>query len=230
MSMMVQSGRFGGGAPSGPTVVYQGTNAVGDAGGTHTYTNAPIGTAAADRLVIVAIAARRNAAGVRTVTGVTIGGNAATINVQTNVTGVSSGITVAIASLVVAAGTDATVVVTYSAGLSQSFISVYTVTGLNSTTATNSASATGNEAASSTLDITGPGIVVASFAGADGTLGDMTMVGVNEDYDQTSPASGTATFMRGGAGSVSGLSTQTNRTISVSSTANIEALAATSWT
>ncbi|TIX28936.1 hypothetical protein [Mesorhizobium sp.] len=217
-------------APTGPIPVYQGT-AEGNTGTICTYTNAPIGAASATRLVVAVVQVRRNANAVRTITGVTIGGNAASILVQTNVVdGVSSGITVGIASLVVASGTTATVVATFSGLGNNSAVSVYTIDGLLSNTATDTASATGNDASGSTLDVNANGLVIAGFAGAGGTLGDMTLTGVNENDDRDVLDVGTSlTHARFAAGSIGNLSSETNRTISVSSTANVEALAAASW-
>ncbi|RUU92814.1 hypothetical protein EOB59_05500 [Mesorhizobium sp. M7A.F.Ca.MR.176.00.0.0] len=215
---------------AGP-VTYQGTNSFGGTHTGNTYTNAPIGPASATRLVVAVVQCRRAANSARTITGVTIGGNSAPILVQTNVVdGVSSGITVGIAALVVPSGTTATVVATFSGAGSQSAVSVYTIDGLASTTATDTASATGNNASSSTLDVNANGVVIAGFAGAGGTLGDMTLVGVTENDDRdVFDAAGTLTHARFAAGSIANLASETNRTISVSSSANIEALAVASW-
>jgi hypothetical protein len=57
----------------------------------------------------------------------------------------------------------------------------------------------------------------------------MTLTGVSENDDRTVNDVGTGTNARFAAGSASGLTTQTNRTIAVSSSANFEGLVAVSW-
>lgn len=96
---------------------------------TYTYTAASIGTASADRYVVVGAIGWSGSTADRTVSSLTIGGVSATA-LQNPLTAITN----AIFGLTVAAGTTADIVVTYSGSVTFSRIYIYTVTGLNSTT------------------------------------------------------------------------------------------------
>lgn len=97
-----------------------------------TFTNADIGTAASDRLVVVLVTYGGNTS---SLSSVTIGGTTATPNVTQNGSGWNG---VGIHSLVVPSGTTANIVVTTGGGIAQDVLNcyVYTITGLVSTTPT----------------------------------------------------------------------------------------------
>lgn len=92
----------------------------------YTFTSVPIGTAAGDRIVVVGIASRENAA--RTISSVTIAGNTATNAVTANDPVAGAGIA-ALYYLAVPSGTTATIVVTFSGGMRRCYINVWAVYG-----------------------------------------------------------------------------------------------------
>ncbi|TIN82656.1 hypothetical protein [Mesorhizobium sp.] len=218
-----------GAAVSGP-VTYRGSATLLTGGSSQTF-NVGIGTAAADRLVVALLFGLRNAGAVRTISSVPIDGTNGTIHVQTGVNdGVNQGLQLGVASRLVTSGTTIDVTVNWSGILSASAILVYTVTGLASTTPTDTASATGNEASVSTLDNNANGVIIMAAGAIDGTLGPLTLTGVsNKDGDQTIVASPSTIDMRVAGGWSAALASATNRTTSVSSSGNFEALAAVSW-
>jgi len=217
----------GGGGGGGPIISYIGTMDVAIPAAIATFTNQAIGTPASDRLVVVLIGGWR-AGLARTLSSVTIGGNAATIHLQQTNTGGSAGPTLAIASLVVATGTTATIVATYSSGEAQATSHVYTITGLNSTTpvATNSAAVASGDP-STTVNVTGTGVAVALWSGTTNTTGPATFTGLStKDYDAV--VGGTA-VARVASAHQGGLATETPRTISVTSANTIETIVAATW-
>lgn len=228
--MIVSPGRFGagGGGGGGPTVTYRGTQTLNTAHSAHTYADVPISDG---DFVVAVIQNLRNGAGQRTISTVSFEAVNGTIHAQAGVNdGVNQGIQVGVASRQTSGITTVDVIATFSGSLVASAISVYTVSGLVSTTPTDTATATGNEASSSTLDNSDAGIILAAFAGTDGTLGALSLTGVaNKNGDQTITASPSGVDFRVAGGWSSGLSAQTDRTISVSSSANLEAFAAVSW-
>lgn len=118
------------GSSSTATVAYVGGTNVTSAGTSFTFTSHSIGTANANRRVVVV--AYANGSSVTDISGVTIGGNAATLDKK--ITDISAG-PLAIYSLAVAAGTTATIVVSTTGSASRCRIEVYTVTGNISTPA-----------------------------------------------------------------------------------------------
>lgn len=106
------------------TVAYvTGTNNT-TSGTSFTFNSHSIGTANANRRVVVV--AYANGSSVTDISGVTIGGNAATLDKK--ITSISAG-PLAIYSLPVASGTTATIVVSTTGTASRCRIEVYTVTG-----------------------------------------------------------------------------------------------------
>jgi hypothetical protein len=90
---------------------------------TYTFTAASIGAATADRVIVVGCGGSIVAS--RTISSVTLGGNAMTA-VTTTAAGDSP---TGIYSLVVPSGTTATIVVTFSGGVSRCGISIWSLTG-----------------------------------------------------------------------------------------------------
>lgn len=157
--------------------------AVQTGGGTSfTFTSAAVGTAAADRDVIVYAAGQSGATG-RAITSITVAGNTATLDAsQATVSGITS--MSAIGRYRLTTGTTATIVVTVSgAGSNQMAIAVYRMTGASvGPVDTATATAVANNV-SSNIDIpaNGAGIAGGSFVGG-GTSA--TWTGFTEDSDQ----------------------------------------------
>ncbi|WP_395661069.1 hypothetical protein [Aestuariivirga sp.] len=116
-------------ASAARTVTYRGSAAITGSSTTKTYTNAPIGTAASNRLVVLVVTIPYTTLS----TGATVAGNAMTL-VSANPV---SGRGVYIYGLVVTTGTTATIVNTTAASVGAYPMFVYTVS-LGSTSATPS--------------------------------------------------------------------------------------------
>lgn len=114
----------GGASGNTATAAYVGGTNVTISGTSFTFTNHAIGTANANRKVVVA--AYPNGSSVTDISGVTIGGNAAAQDVK--LTSISNG-PIGIYSLAVASGTTATIVVSTTGTATRCRIEVYTVTG-----------------------------------------------------------------------------------------------------
>lgn len=196
---------------------------------THTFTNHAIGAADATRRVVVC-AHGSDAATAMTFSSITIGGNAATIHVQ----GASSLNNVAIASLLVAAGTTATIVVTKVGGTpDRCAIGVYRA--INETVATPNATLVDETISSGlftgTIAIPANGWVVACCQPSPGiTVTGATWTGVTEQYDG---AYGDASAIFRTGGFASGLAVDAARTVSCDWVASTDPtagkMAAVSW-
>lgn len=141
-----------------PTLTYRTHAESSSALTTYTFAAQAIGTASADRHVIVGIC---GTAGTRTVSSVTIGGVTAS-HVVTQQNGAS---TASIYFANVPSGTTADVVVTWSAGQNSCGIGVWTATALSSSTAHDTAGALNNTGSTSTdlnldLDTLADGVMV----------------------------------------------------------------------
>lgn len=125
---------------TGATETYQGhTNNI-SAAASYTFTSAAIGTAAANRDVVVGTDCSGGAT-IETVTGVTIGGSSATQSVVSTQAAAGDPLT-GLWILPVAAGTTATIVINLSNNkTTQCSIDVWATYGLTSTTATNTSTA-----------------------------------------------------------------------------------------
>ena len=138
MTLPGQMGFFAEFTPSTPAVatyIATGTSTVNNA--SYTFTNANIGVAAADRIVLVAITARDAGAGVAAVTSCTIGGNAATVDSTTNAVNGREAAT--FAYLLVPAGTTATIVVKFNTTMDVCALHIYNINGQASNTPVGSA-------------------------------------------------------------------------------------------
>lgn len=148
----------------------------------YTFTNHAIGTAAADRIVVVAFWGN----GTTTTSGatVTIGGNNATVPAGSNIN--TTDLEAGFAYLAVAAGTTATIVVTFSGAKSRAGISVWSVTGSSGTpTDTDETTATGTSAALSALTVPSNGCGVFLAAHQNTTTTGWGWTNANERDDQT---------------------------------------------
>lgn len=163
-------------------LTYVGSNTTATNATSHTFTSESIGTAAADRHVIVGIISENNL-GARTISSVTVGGVSATpIVFQEHSTG-SFWTQAAIYIVPYPTGTTATIVVNWSASNNMCGIGVWNATQLQSPAAANTNSNTSDPlVATLTIPPGGFGIGVgASFAGAAPTH---TWTNLTERYDQ----------------------------------------------
>jgi len=139
-----------------------------------------IGTASADRIVVVGISGNNNSSGVPS--AVTIGGNSATLAGSTylNVENDSS-----IWYAAVASGTTADIDITYSAAKQTVGVAVYAITGASGGPSATSGDTT-DDAPSTTINVLAKGCLIAcaSHAVGGGTL--TTWTGPSEDYDDNS--------------------------------------------
>ena len=131
LGMPMTMGMLPGKAHAARAVTYQGSYNGGASSTTKTYTDAPIGTAAADRLVVVVVTLPYST----TSTGTTAAGNAMTL--AASYVNAAAGRSVYIYSRVVTTGTTATIVNTTAASINIYPMFVYTV-NLGSTSATPS--------------------------------------------------------------------------------------------
>lgn len=142
----------------------------------HTYSSTGIGTAAADRLVVVAFGGSNNSA---TVSSVTIGGNAATVYYI----GTAQPQIVGFAVLLVTSGTTADIVINFSTTQDHGAIAVYSVYGANATpTATDFTDTT--DTYQYTANVPAGGLVIACATDNNSsTEPQWTWTGPTEDRD-----------------------------------------------
>lgn len=150
---------------------------------TYTFSNASIGTASNDRIVVVGIGSVLVSSG--SVSSVTIGGNAAQIWTQSTTSGNPTGET-CIASLLVTSGTTATIEVTYSAGRGNCTIYVWTIKGAKSTAAKSVDSSLSLTSAATATLLGQVGAVGCAVTFTNTTGGSsFTWSGMTENADQT---------------------------------------------
>lgn len=167
----------------------------------YTFTAAVLGPEAAGRLIVVSV----GATDLTDFTGVTIGGNAMTEVVQAKQS--TDPPVSAIYQRVVATGTTADIVVSCSDGARGCAIAVYSLIGLNSTTAVDSDSSAASADGTATLTLTtvaGDFVVARVTANTDEVTYTWTQ-GVTEDQDVQFGA-GTD----GSSGAASGVATTTS--------------------
>lgn len=169
---------FGVGGSAPPISTYIGTTVDATNVTNYTFTSAAIGTASADRYVLIGVAGRGSLGSARTISSATIGGNTATLQANSSF----GDLYVGWIGLTVTTGTTATVVVNFSGAMNNAIIHVYTITGLASTTPTDTAFASGVDPTTSTIDSLADGIIFA-HAGVDGSTSGTTWTGISEDYD-----------------------------------------------
>lgn len=145
---------------------------------TYTFAATSIGTAAADRVVIVAAGGASGSA--RTISSVTIGGNTATVAVtQASTSGV--GVRCGLYYLAVAAGTTADIVVTFSGSMASCRIATFAMTGHTSAIpAATGADGSGSTTFDPNCNVT-TGDVLISMSVADGSA--VAWTGATEQSD-----------------------------------------------
>jgi hypothetical protein len=160
------------------TASYVGTNNSNVAASSFTFTAQGIGSAAASRIVVVAVHCRGNA----NISSVTVGGTSATLVVSQQNPGSGVRDTVAIYQVPVASGTTADIVVTMSASTNRLAIGVFNITGGVAATALNTYTSTANPGSSSVLVRPGGCIIAGAYDGS-GLAHTCTWAGVTEQYD-----------------------------------------------
>lgn len=132
------------------------------AGTTSTFSACNLGTATADRLIVVIVTSAGGP--IRSISSITIGGNSATLHVQSNASNGAQG--VGIASLVVPSGTSADVVVTWSASSSNTGLMVFALKGYSNATPYDTDATTNGTAYSTsqtaTIDTVNGGVLIAA--------------------------------------------------------------------
>lgn len=136
-----------------------------------------IGTAAADRFVVVGFVAR--CATARSVSSVTIAGNATTQLVQVDAG--SSDMHAGLYGLLVTSGTTATIAVNFSGTCNRLGLGVWTINGLASQTPSDTMTDSGSDPATGTIDVQAGGCIIAIATTLANTT--TTWTGVTEDYD-----------------------------------------------
>lgn len=148
---------------------------------TYTLAATAIGTAAADRFVVVGIGGEGSAI---QVSGVTIAGNAAALLVRSD----AGTAVAALYGLIVAAGTTADIEVTFSGASQRCLVGVWTITGLQSTTPVDTAQVTDDSGnpMSVNVDIAEDGVVIGIGVDRD-ILTDMSFSAgpATDDFDVT---------------------------------------------
>ncbi len=197
--ILQQQAPAGGGSVASVTYVNNYTS--GTDTNTYTFSGCNIGTANADRTVVITVGARRSGTP-STVNSVTVGGNSATELVQVS-SGATNSCVAAIYAIDVPSGTTADVVVTLASTMLRCGIGVYDCTGI-STTANDTATAT-SASGSGTVTATADGAVIGVAMSGSSTA--FTWSGITENYDvqvgaETARASG-ASLEVSAAGDVS---------------------------
>jgi hypothetical protein len=152
---------------------------------TYTFSTHAIGTASADRLVVVAILSGA-AASPRSVSSVTIGGNAATLYGTQSTNTVRA--RAAFAGLLVTSGTTADIAVTFSGAMEQAMVTVWALTGAGASFAPHDvrfANMSAGSASTSSLIVPQGGAVIAGGYFIDTTAGltGVTWTGPTEVLD-----------------------------------------------
>ncbi len=173
---------------------------------TYTFSTVDIGTANADRCVIVSAIARKSGASA-TLSTVTIGGVSATIVVQ-NTNNVTNTDVAGLAAAIVPTGTTGDIVVTWSAGMLRSQIGVWTAIGTDSCTTPHDTGSSLSGDPSTTIDIADAGAAVGAGLTAAGTTASWT--GLTENFDAT-----LETFVTATGASASAMSAETGRTVTI---------------
>jgi hypothetical protein len=214
-----------------PTLAYIGIVTPTYSSGVATATGAAIGTAAADRLVVVVFF--DETATNTSLSSVTIGGVTATVNTQSS-GGVGVNVFVGIASLNVPAGATATIVATYANSGNIGRFQVYTVNGLSSFTPTGAGNnwKVNTGPISTTLATTSGGVVIVGGAIGQGAALVSTFSGT-ETYTTDSSFDADFGSNSGGVGHATGIATNAASTVSDTFTGdsgvNHLAIAAVSW-
>lgn len=178
---------------------------------TYTFSAQNLGTADADRYIIVCASGRSNATG-RTISTITIGGVSATIVCSaTRDDGGINSIAIAIAIAAVPTGTTGDIVVTYSGSMLRSAIQAYRAVDINSATPTDTVTSnTGTTATSAgALDVAAGGFAIGCCTFAYATSATSSSWSeLTEDHDVV-----VETFFGAGSSSKTYVGAQTGLTV-----------------
>lgn len=167
----------------GPTLNFIAATSSGTNTTTYTFNNVSIGTASSDRLVvIVAHAGGGGGAGNNaSITSLTLGGTS-----MTKATSLfDANASCDLYYLTVTSGTTATVVATYDKQKGRCTIGVYTITGLSSTTPSDTGTSNNSDTAPTlTLDIPTGSIAVYGHTSVNSNTTTVTYSSATEHYDQ----------------------------------------------
>lgn len=162
--------------PANVAFAGSGTSASGSS--PRSFSSVPIGAAAADRHVIVAVST--NPGG--TISTVSVAGTSCTqVVVQTNI---SRELSLWISNLPVVSGTTATISVSYTGSPTGICVATWAATGLQSTSASETPHVTTTNAASVSCNVTAGGFIIAAAFSVFGNGPPLfTWSGVSEDFD-----------------------------------------------
>lgn len=165
-----------------PTFTYNGVRTSTSDSTSYSFTSTPIGTASANRLVVLCISTGNNVLEDPLVTGVTVGGIAA--ERITNIPGYWTACETWAVSI--PTGTTATVVVTCSTGTLRCAVFSYSLYGLRSTTPRAINTFGGENTATGTTPVLAPsgGIVIAHACATQAGTTTATWTNINSDYAQ----------------------------------------------
>lgn len=166
----------------------------------YTFSSVSLGTADADRHILVATGARASSA--RTITGVTIAGISATELRDSSADQTNGSLWIA----AVPSGTTGNIVLTYSGTMVRAHIAVFRLVGINPTPVdvdSHGIAGSSSAARTVTLDSVAGGYAVGAYV-ASGASTTASWSGVTEDYDFSYEASGNRAS--GGHGSTAGTS------------------------
>lgn len=149
---------------------------------TYTFTAAAIGSASADRYVAVVVSGHHSAA--RTISSVTVAGQATTVKVSNTTVADDATWAIYLTDAPVTTGTTADIVVTWSAGAFSTGIVQYALTGLQSTTATDS-QITDTDAATMNLTVSAGGAAIGGGINKSATDRTFITTGLTENVDKT---------------------------------------------
>lgn len=178
--------------------------------GSTTYNNVSIGTAAANRRIVVAVStARIDSTTPAAHASVTVAGVSCTKLSDAAASSVSAGhrTTIWITNSAIASGTTAQIVVSVGSA-SYVGIGVWALYDLASTTPYNTKTATGTGALSVSIDVPDNGVVISAATLNAPTSATITWAGATESYD------GDNALQKFGGAAIAGLSAQTGRTVS----------------
>jgi hypothetical protein len=182
MPLLGVGGQGGGGAPSGPlTVEFTGSAVDATAQTVYTFTAQPLGTATADRQIVVGFSERASA--IRTITSITVAGQACGI-INQIFSGAGDINRTAMCIAAVPTGTTGDVVVTLSGAALRAGIGLWALKG-SATTASSASGVSTTDPATSTLTIPVGGVAIGYGFAADGAVPrTATWTNLTENFDQ----------------------------------------------
>lgn len=156
----------------------------------YTFSSQALGTAAANRQIVVVTCSANEGAGARTVSSLTVAGqSASSIITQAGTGGNTPHIALLIAT--VTSGTTGDVVVTWSGATLRCGIGVYAVYGAASVASdTASAEGSGTPTLALTTTVQAGGVLIGGYMGAGNNVGTVTWANLTEKYDEVIEGNG----------------------------------------